>query len=342
MVALKAHQVASFLKSPDPKIAAYLLFGPDPGLVSERAAALAKTIAAKDTPPGEVVRIDEIDIEADPDRLPVELLTVPMFGGRKIVRVATSRRVNTLMLKPLLDKDALAGVLIVEAGALKREDALKVAFEKAQIGAAIPCYMDDAPALDAVIAEVLQPLGLSITPEARQLLVGRLGADRVMSRGEIEKLALYAQGQGQITEDDVEAVVGDAAELTVDRIVHASASGDGARAVTELQRALSAGESAQGIISAIQRHFTRLHRLRASIDAGKSAEQVIADIRPPLHFKQKDALAAQCRTWRADMLDAALAGIATAARTARMSSALDDLLAERLVLTISRLARPQR
>jgi DNA polymerase-3 subunit delta len=342
MVAVKAQQAQAFLKSPDPRYSAYLVFGGDAGLVSERAAGIAKAIAANDMPPGEIVRLDEIDIEADPDKLSVELLTIPMFGGRKIVRVETSRRVTTNMLKPLLDGHALAGVLIVEAGNLKKDDALRLAFEKAPNAAAIACYADDGRDLDTVISDVLQPLRLTITPGARQMLVSRLGADRVMSRGEIEKLALYAQGQGQITEDDVEAVVGDAAELTIDRIVNASALGDGVAAVTELQRALHAGESAQGIIYAVQRHFTRLHRLRAAVDGGKSIEQTIGEMRPPIHFKQKDALTAQLRTWRVEALDAALAGIATAARAARMTSALEDLLAERLVLTLSRLARPAR
>ena len=342
MVAVKAHQAQAFLKSPDARYSAYLIFGGDAGLVGERAAGVAKAIAAAETPPGEIVRLDEIDIEADPDKLAVELLTIPMFGGRKIVRVETSRRVTTNMLKPLLETGALAGVLIVEAGNLKKDDALRLAFEKAPHAAAIACYADEGRDLDTVISEVLQPLNLTISPGARQMLISRLGADRALSRGEIEKLALYAQGQGQITEDDVEAVVGDAAELTIDRIVNASALGDGPGAVTELQRALHAGESAQGIIFAVQRHYTRLHRLRASVDGGKSVEQTIGEMRPPIHFKQKDALAAQLRSWRADALDAALAGIAAAARAARMSSALEDLLAERLVLTLARLARPAR
>jgi hypothetical protein len=41
-------------------------------------------------------------------------------------------------------------------------------------------------------------------------------------------------------------------------------------------------------------------------------------------------------------LGEALSGIATTARMARMSAALEDLLAERLILTLSRLARRAR
>ena len=92
MVAVKAHQAANFLKTPDPRLAAVLFYGPDAGLVGERGQALARAMAAKETPPGEILRFDDADLEDDSDRLGVELRTLPMFGGRKIVRATAGRR----------------------------------------------------------------------------------------------------------------------------------------------------------------------------------------------------------------------------------------------------------
>jgi DNA polymerase-3 subunit delta len=342
MVAVKWTQVAALVKAPGTRYCAFLLHGNDAGLVSEYSAGLAKAVAALDSPAGELVRLDDADFEDNPDRLSIELLTIPMFGGRKVVRVEMSRRVNAQVLKPLLDVTSMAGVLIVEAGNLKKDDAVRVAFEKSTTAAAIGCYADDEQGLNALIQDVLTPLKISISPGARQQLISRLGADRAMSRGEIEKLALYARGKQEITEDDVEAAVGDAADLTIDRVVNAAAAGEAARAVQELQRALAAGESAQGIILALQRHYMRLHRLRAIVDSGKSVDQTIDEVRPPVHFKQKPALAAQIRLWRTGAVETALQAIANSARSARQSSALEDLLAERLILSLSRLARPQR
>ena len=71
---------------------------------------------------------------------------------------------------------------------------------------------------------MLGAAGLTITPEARELLLSRLGADRALSRSEIEKLALYAGGKGTIEIDDVEAVVGDASELAIDTMIMAAAA----------------------------------------------------------------------------------------------------------------------
>ena len=94
MVAVKAGQADAFLKAADPRIEAFLLYGPDEGLVAERSQGLARRIAERDNPPGEVIRLSDADLEESPDRIEVELLTAPMFGGRKIVRATAGRRIN--------------------------------------------------------------------------------------------------------------------------------------------------------------------------------------------------------------------------------------------------------
>lgn len=340
MVAVKAHQAAAFLKAPDPKLSAFLFFGSDAGLVAERAHALAKLVAARETPEGEILRFDDADLDSDPDRLAIELETLPMFGGRKVIRATTGRRLNTNLLKPLVQGGRLAATLIVEGGNLKPDDALRALFEKSEHAAAIACYADEAADLETLVREVLKTHGLAIAADAREALVGRLGADRALSRNEIEKLALYASGKTEIEVGDVEAVVGDAAEMTLDCIPAATAAGDGARAVIECDRWVASGESPQAVIVALQRHFQRLHRVRAAIDGGRTLDDALKALRPPLHFKQKQAFAVQCRTWTLDRLIRAQWGIAIAARAARLTPALEAALVERLLLDLARLAVP--
>src|SRR6185295_15370210 len=200
MVAIKAHQAQSFLNPPGPKVPAVLFYGSDAGLISERATKLAALVAARDT--GEIIRIDDADLDNDPDRLAVELQTIPMFGGSKVVRVTAGRRITAAALQPLLEGGTLAATLIVEAGNLKPTDSMRVLFEKAAQAAAVACYADEARDIEGLIGETLKAHGLAITSDAREMLVARMGADRVMSRGEIEKLALYATGKTEVDAAD--------------------------------------------------------------------------------------------------------------------------------------------
>lgn len=327
------------MKPPGPKAPAVLFYGPDAGLVAERASRLAKLVAERDTPPGEIIRLDDSDLDGEPERLAVEVRTLPMFGGSKVVRATAGRRITAAALKDLVDGE-LAATLIVEAGNLRPTDSLRALFEKSKTAAAVACFPDEAHDLETLVRELLKAHGLSITPEAREMLVARIGADRALSRGEIEKLALYASGKSEIEASDVEAIVGDASELAIDRILNSAASGDGAGAITAFARAIAAGENAQMIIAAVHRHLHRLHRIRTEIDAGRSLDEALGQIRPPIHFKQKATIGLQCRLWTTPRLSDALAKAAHAAKAARLSGPLEEAIAAELLLGLATASRP--
>ncbi len=342
MVAIKTQQAAAFLKSIEPRMVAVLLYGDDAGLVSERARAAANAFAARSNPPGEILRVEESDLDSDPDRMHTELRTVSMFGGARVIRTSTGRKINTPFLKPLLEPGAIAGALVVEAGSLRREDALLKLFEGSSVAAAVPCYPDEARDVAAVVREAMTEAGVEIADDARQMLVGRLGADRALTRAEIDKLLLYVHGRGKVTLEDVEAVVGDASELAIDGILLSVSGGNGRKAITELDRAVASGESPQGIIVMTLRHFQRLHRLRSGIDQGRSFEDAARSLRPPLHFKSRGAIEAQIRSWDATRLDRAIAVISRTAKDARLSSQLEATLTERMMLELAAMVAPPR
>ena len=339
MVAVKNHEAARFLRSPDQGISAILTYGTDAGLASERARSAAQSWAALEDPPSEIIRLGDADLETDPDRLSVEVMMVPMFGDRKVILAAAGRRINAKLLKELITAGPLPSVLVVEAGNLKPTDALRSIFEKAKHAAAIACFPDEGRDLAALVDEEIKSANMTISPEARDLLIAQLGADRALSRGEIDKLILYCAGRKRIEPSDVEAIVSDASELNIDRIVNAAAAGQAGVAVRELARALTGGENAQMIILALQRHFMRLHRIQAEVSAGRSVADAMKSLRPPLHFKQKNAVSSQIRRWPLATLTRAQKEISLAARNARSTGARDDLVAESLLLALAKRAR---
>lgn len=342
MVAIKAAQANAFVRSPPADCLAVLVYGTDVGLASERTAQIAKAFAEREQPAGEIIRIEDPDLEQDPDRLSVELQTMPMFGGSKVVRTTIGRRVTGAVLKGIIDDGAPAAQLVVEAGNLRPSDAARKAFEATSWAAAVPCYADSERDLAGLVKEMVAAAGLTIEQDAQELLLERLGADRALSRGEVEKLILYVGDGGAISADHVKAIVGDASEMAMDAIAQAAAGGAADSAVRELDRAIAAGSNAQVLIGAVQRYFRRLHRLRAAIDAGKSFDDAARGLRPPIFFKQKDDIAAQCRLWNSARLMTAMGRIGEVAKAARLNSAIETILAERLLLELATMAKASR
>src|ERR1051325_10913568 len=81
MVALKSSEIESFVARPDPARAVVLVFGPDAGLVSERADAIVRASVDNAEDPFSLVRLDGDAIASDPARLLDEATTGPLFGG---------------------------------------------------------------------------------------------------------------------------------------------------------------------------------------------------------------------------------------------------------------------
>src|SRR6185436_6248783 len=119
-------------------------------------------------------------------------------------------------------KDCL---VVIEAGDLARSSPLRTVCEKSKDVAAIPCYADEARDIIRIIDDEMQRSGFTVTSDARTLLASLLGGDRLASRSEIKKLALYAHGRDRIDIDDVLAVVADASALALDAIVDSTFAG---------------------------------------------------------------------------------------------------------------------
>ena len=333
MVAYKSSAVAAFIRSPDPAARAVLVYGPDAGLVTERAAALAAIYARRAKGDVEIVRLDDRDLAEHPARIEVELRTRPMFAGGKVVRVAAGARLDVPSLKALLAAP-FDNPLIVEAGNLRPDSALRKLFEANKEAAALPCYSDERT-LAALIDQELSDAGLRIDNNAKTYLLSRLGADQALSRAELVKLALYASGAGTVSQEDVEAVVGDAAEIALENFVYAGSGGDPRAALAELRRLSAAGTDVSSALSALGRHFTQLHRVAAALAEGGSTEQAVRLLRPRPHFKREPEFLAHAKRWGASRLAEALPQIHEAISRTRLQPELETAFAERLLLALT-------
>jgi DNA polymerase-3 subunit delta len=287
-------------------VLAALVFGPDQGLVRERAVAVAKTVLADLNDPFRVAELDESTLEADPARLWDESAQLSMTGGRRVVRVRSANNGLAPMFERFLEEPPGDALIVVEAGDLAKSGALRRVFEAAKNAAAIPCYPDDARALDDLVRSHLKGQGLSIEEGALQYAVSHLGSDRGITRSELEKLALYAMGAGSVSEADVMAVMGDESASKTEEALDAAGEGDYSRLDRRLAQLWAAGIQPVAVLRQALSHFQRLMALRAEIDEGGNLLAAIKKSRPPVHFSRERSLQAQVSRWSLSQLEEAL------------------------------------
>ncbi len=332
MTALKAHEVSRYLKRPDLKAGVFLAYGGDAGLVRETAHTLLRHFEAQSGDPGGAITLEGSDNDA-PERLAVEARTPSLFGGTRIIRVRNAGKSLTTALSSLLDEPADA-VIVLEAGNLQRNDALRVLIEKSRDARTLPCFADNEEALAVLIRQHFAETQIDIAPDAVATLKSLMGNDREVTRRELEKLSLYAAESHRLTVEDVIVLCGDNAALALDTVIDAAAGGDAARLDEALARAQISGLDSQRILSAALNHFTWLRRLRVEVDAGRPPRDVLAQARPRPHFSRTAGLERQLRLWSDSALSGAAARLYEAVADSRKTGAAGASLAQRALLAV--------
>ena len=290
MAQKKAHEVDGWLSRPDPDVRIVLVYGPDRGLVSERAKRFAAATGLPLDDPFSVVKLSASSLDADPGRLVDEARTVPMFATRRLIWVldAGADKGFADAVKALLDTPAGDAVVLIEAGDLKKGSALRAAVEAGAGAMALPCYADDARGLDRLIDEELARAGLSISLDARQLLKSALGGDRLATRAELEKLTLYCAGGSRVEVEDVRLATGDVSAMSADSAVDAVLAGRIADFDSAFAQLMGSGVAPFLPLAAALRQFQTLMLLRQGMDRDrKSASAAVAAARPPVFFTRR-------------------------------------------------------
>ncbi len=344
MAQKKAHEVDGWLARPQGAFPVVLIYGPDRGLVSERATLYARQAGFRLDDPFSVTRLDAGEIESDPGRLMDEANTVAMFADRRLIWIkgAGTHKALGASLKDLCASPPEATIILVEGGDLKKGAPVRAAVEQGSAGMALPCYVDQARAIEGVIDEVLGRDGITIAPDARQALKASLGGDRLATRSEIEKLALYAGRDGRIELAHVTEIVGDVSAKSLDDATDAILAGDVAGFDRAYSGWVNAGNAPFQLVSAVMRQFQQLEMLRAAVDSGASASSAVAAARPPVLFSRRNNVERAVQKWTSSSIARGLERLQVTVLAMRTRSQLDEPTARQAMLALAIEARRLR
>ena len=340
---LASSRVEAFIAKPDPAMRAILVYGPDAGLVRERADRLCRSVVEDLRDPFRLVEVGASALRQEPARLADEAAQLSLTGGRRVVRIRDAGDGVAGPITDFLEQPVGEALVVVEAGDLPARSRLRASFEGASRAAAIPCYGDADEALERVIREDLSAANLQIDDDALDYLCEHLGGDRLVTRRELEKLALYVgPDAGRVQREDVEACVGDSAARSVEDAVIAAADGDARAVERALAHAYGEGETAVAVLRAAQRYFQRLHLAASQVAQGDAPERVVDGLRPKLFWKIRSRFLAQLGNWPMARVGQALERL-TAAEIACKSTAMpDQALATRALLQLAGAAARER
>jgi DNA polymerase III subunit delta len=343
MTEIKSHEFEAFLQRAPRSGGIFLVYGPDRGLVSERAMQLALLTGVPLDDAFSILKMAAAELAGQPGRLLDEMNAIGLFGGDRLVWIKDAANERPLLdAIAILDKEPPRGAtLIIEAGDLKKGAGLRKAVEGARGAIAIPCYPDDTRALSGLVDKELEAAGLRIVPAARQRLMELIGGDRIASRNEIRKLALYCHGRAVVEEEDVLAAIGDASAISVDDAVDAVLKGEEAAFLNAMQKIRASKTPVFLVLQACLKQFQLLELMRAEMDEKRvGAGQVLGTLGRHLHFRRKPVVEQALKKWQLTAIRREMSRLQAAILQSRQRPALEGTIAmQTLLATVLQSAR---
>ena len=305
---IQARQIETFVKNPDPKARVILIYGPDDGLVRERATIIGKKVVPDLNDAFNVSNLTSDEIMDDPARLSDEANAISMMGGDRLVRITDGTDKISPYLKEYLENPSDTALIVIEASNLTPRSPLRKICEASASAAALPCYVDDARNAAGLIRETLSHAGYNCPPDVAGWLANNLTGNRQKIRSELEKLILYLgpppnyQGpegerantqMGNVRMEDALTCCGEVGTSELDDLVQAVANKKPELAAKNYDKLLQEGVPVIMILRVLQNHFRRLHITKARIENGDPLEIAMKSLSPPVFFKQVDAFKAQ-------------------------------------------------
>lgn len=326
---LDARQFEGLLRDPGP-IVAVLLAGEDTGMIRERARRLVVAIAGSADDPFRVVEIERENAAA----IPGEMASLSLTGGRRVVRVREAGDTLLTIVEGVMERRP-PGFLVIEAPGLPSRSKLRAAMEKSPAGAAMICYPLEGRALESEIRAVLADMKVGVDAEAMRFLTEQLGADHSLTRGEIEKLALFVGPGGQVDLVAAQTCVGDMAGLSLEDALYSATAGDVAAADRALELAIAEGAVPVAVVRAALMHMQKLQRARAAMTDGLSAGEAAKALRPPLFFRRESSFIQALNLWPPAAIEQACTRLWEAERACKRTGTPGDALCRSVVIGLA-------
>ncbi len=329
-------EIEPFVKNPSPKARAILIYGPDDGLMRERAATIGKSVVADLNDPFNVTALSTESLGDDPARLSDEAKSISMMGGARLIRVEGASDKITVLLKEYLAEPSDENLVVLEAGELGPRSTLRMLFEKAPNAAALPCYVDDERAVSGLIRQTLSEAGYSIQGDAAAWLAQNIAGDRKRARSELDKLIIYmGKDSKNVTINDAMAACGEAGDQSLDDLLFAIGAGKTEAALRAYNKLLGEGTAIVPILRSLQNHFRRLHVTKSLMKEGFGVDEAMKKLQPPIFFKNADPFKAQLRKWNEERLLSILSRLSQVEAQTKQTGAPVETLGAQVVLSLS-------
>lgn len=331
----KPAQLERFCQNPSPVVKCVILFGTNEGEIAILQKKCAQAVCESVDDAFRYQALDMEKISKDGGEVYAEFHAQSLMGGRRAVVVKNAdNNLNTLLKKMIPDTKS-ENLLILSSLSLNTKSSLITWAKDREDVIVVGCYEERAGDIAQETAKMLKEKGLNADVAAMQFLCSRLSPDKKLNQSEIDKLEMYLGERKNITIEDVKQAVSDVAGANYDDLCYCTANGDMAQACALFDRLIKEGEQTAVLVRQLEYHFSKLLNCQALLNDGKTLDEALKSLRPPLMFYRKGDFMKQLEMWNKERLLSALSLLYDCERECKTTNIPDKQSASYVIMRLA-------
>ena len=246
---------------------------------------------------GKIERFDEGEILSNFENFISSLRNKSFFDELKLILIERVTEKIIKLIYELVNKEINDIIIILNATALEKKSKLRSLFEKDKNLICIPFYKDDNRTLSQLANNFFKNNKISISQEIINLIIERSRGDRINLNNELNKISLFLLSKEKINIEDVIKLTNLAENYSISELADNCLSKNIKKINKIFNENVFSVEDCILIIRTLLIKSKRLLEIKKIHNTNKNIEQIIANYKPPIFWKDKEIVKTQASQW---------------------------------------------
>ncbi len=249
---------------------------------------------------GEILRIDEKEILNNYEEFISSLINKSLFEEYKLIVISRASEKILKLVDEVLERKIEKIKIVINSDNLEKKSKLRSLFEKSKEIICIPFYEDNEKNLSSIAQSFFRQKKIRISQEIINLLIGRSRGDRGNLINELNKIENLSITKKNIDIDDVLKLTNLSENYSVFELAENYLAKNKRQVSKILNENNFANDECVLILRTILNRSKRLLKLKESQSEIGNIDLVISSFKPPIFWKEKDAVKKQIQSWSND------------------------------------------
>ena len=240
---------------------------------------------------------DENEILNNENNFFNNILSKSFFENEKLIIINRATDKIKKTLEEVIEKKIQDLVIVLNANTLEKKSKIRSLFEKSKDAVCVPFYEDNNQTLSAIINNFFREKKIPISQLAINLIVQRARGDRQNVKNELEKISNFIKNKDKVDIQDLLRLTNLAENYNVSELIDCCLSKNKRKTINILNENNYTLEDCILIIRTFLIKTKRLIKLSKEFGETKNLDTTISGFKPPIFWKDKEAVKQQVRSW---------------------------------------------